>query len=156
LWVAIHVSNGGCVLNSRDFGIFGIDEATATPERGIIAGKEGTNASAGLLIETAFTRIFAQLSRRSEDEFMEARPEREEADLRCVTAATSPERFLEAAAADQPTGSEGLLARPCLTGVLMPCILAHLRYRPKPVATGSGRCRVVTWRDGLRLHRMSR
>jgi predicted amidohydrolase YtcJ len=70
--LVIHVSNHGCVLNSRGFEIFGIDETTPTPEGGIIARKEGTNVPAGLLMETAFIPIFANLPKPSEDELMEA------------------------------------------------------------------------------------
>lgn len=70
--LVLHVSNHGCVLNSRGFEIFGIDETTPTPEGGIIARKEGTNVPAGLLMETAFIPIFARLPKPTEEELMEA------------------------------------------------------------------------------------
>jgi predicted amidohydrolase YtcJ len=57
----IHVSNHGCVLNSAGFALNGIDENTPTPEGGVILRKEGSNEPAGLLMETAFLPIFANM-----------------------------------------------------------------------------------------------
>ena len=67
----IHVSNHGCVLNSLGFANFDIDETTPTPEGGLILRKEGSNEPAGLLMETAFLPIFAQLPKRTIEELLD-------------------------------------------------------------------------------------
>ncbi len=70
LVLVIHVSNHGCVLNSLAFKKFGLDETTPTPEGGTIARREGSNEPLGLLMETAFIPIFAQLPKPTEMELM--------------------------------------------------------------------------------------
>jgi predicted amidohydrolase YtcJ len=68
----IHVSNHGCVMNSLGFELFGIDETTPTPEGGLILRKAGTNEPDGLLMETAFLPIFAELPKPSADELLDS------------------------------------------------------------------------------------
>lgn len=68
--LVIHVSNQGCVLNSLGFETFGLDETTPTPDGGTIARREGSNEPLGLLMETAFVPIFAELPKPSEEELM--------------------------------------------------------------------------------------
>jgi predicted amidohydrolase YtcJ len=67
-----HVSLHGAVLNSAALKKFGIDATTETPEGGIIVRKPGTNEPEGLLMETAFLPIMAQLPKPSKAELMEA------------------------------------------------------------------------------------
>jgi predicted amidohydrolase YtcJ len=67
----IHVSNHGCVLNSAGFAIAGIDASTPTPEGGVILRKEGSNEPAGLLMETAFLPLFANMPQPGPDELLE-------------------------------------------------------------------------------------
>jgi predicted amidohydrolase YtcJ len=64
----IHVSNHGAVLNSLAFEEFGISADTPTPEGGLIARKPGSQEPAGLLMETAFMPIFAQMPVPTEEE----------------------------------------------------------------------------------------
>lgn len=68
--LVIHVSNHGCVLNSLGFENFGIDENTPTPDGGSIARREGSNEPVGLLMETAWAPIFAELPKPTEEELM--------------------------------------------------------------------------------------
>ncbi|MBL9176052.1 MAG: amidohydrolase [Verrucomicrobiales bacterium] len=56
-----HVSLHGAVLNSAALRKYGITAATETPPGGIIARKPGGTEPEGLLMETAFLPIFAQL-----------------------------------------------------------------------------------------------
>jgi predicted amidohydrolase YtcJ len=67
----IHVSSHGCVLNSAGFALNGIDENTPTPEGGVILRKEGSNEPAGLLMETAFLPIFANMPQPSPEELLD-------------------------------------------------------------------------------------
>ncbi len=67
----LHVSNHGCVLNSKGFEFFGIDETTETPEGGMILRKEGTNIPEGLLMEQAFAPVFAALPQPSQEELLD-------------------------------------------------------------------------------------
>ena len=67
----IHVSNHGCVLNSAGFAIAGIDATTPTPEGGVILRKEGSDEPAGLLMETAFLPIFANMPKPGPEELLE-------------------------------------------------------------------------------------
>jgi hypothetical protein len=67
----IHVSNHGCVMNSRGFEIFGMDETTPTPDGGLILRKDDSNEPDGLLMETAFLPIFAELPKPSEQELLD-------------------------------------------------------------------------------------
>jgi len=67
----IHVSNHGCVLNSAGFALNGIDANTPTPEGGVILRKEGSNEPAGLLMETAFLPIFANMPQPSPEELLD-------------------------------------------------------------------------------------
>lgn len=67
----MHVSNHGCVLNSKGFAYFGIDETTPTPEGGMILRQEGTNRPDGLLMEQAFAPVWAKMPQPSQDELLE-------------------------------------------------------------------------------------
>jgi predicted amidohydrolase YtcJ len=67
----IHVSNHGCVLNSAGFKMAGIDENTPTPAGGLILRKPGTNVPDGLLMETAFLPLFANMPKPGEDDLLE-------------------------------------------------------------------------------------
>lgn len=57
----IHVSNHGCILNSAGFEAVGIDASTLTPPGGLIRRKPGSEEPEGLLMETAFLPIFADM-----------------------------------------------------------------------------------------------
>lgn len=59
--LVMHVSLHGAVLNSAAFAKYGISAATETPPGGVILRVDGSNEPAGLLMETAFLPIFAQL-----------------------------------------------------------------------------------------------
>lgn len=69
--MAIHVSNHGAVLNSSALDLFEITAETPTPEGGLIARLPGSNEPAGLLMETAFLPIFAQVPQPSEAELLD-------------------------------------------------------------------------------------
>ena len=69
--MAIHVSNHGAVLNSLALKTFNITADTPTPDGGLIAREPGSNQPAGLLMETAFMPIFAQVPQPSEDEMLD-------------------------------------------------------------------------------------
>lgn len=69
--MVIHVSLHGAVLNSKALELYGISEKTETPPGGIIVRKPGTKEPYGLIMETAFLPIFAQLPKPSEDELMQ-------------------------------------------------------------------------------------
>ncbi|BAX93141.1 amidohydrolase [Mycobacterium shigaense] len=64
----IHSSNHGAVLNTAAFRKVGYDENTETPAGGVILRKTGTNVPAGLVMETAFLPIFANMPKASERE----------------------------------------------------------------------------------------
>lgn len=67
----IHVSNHGALLNSKAFAEVGMDETTETPPGGVILRKEGSNEPAGLVMETAFLPIFANMPQPSEEELLD-------------------------------------------------------------------------------------
>ena len=69
--MVIHVSNHGAVLNSMALKTFNITADTPTPEGGLIAREKGSNQPAGLLMETAFIPIFAQVPQPSEDKMLD-------------------------------------------------------------------------------------
>lgn len=64
----IHVSGHGAVLNSQALAWAEIDANTNTPEGGIIARLPNSNEPAGLLMETAYLPVFANLPKASEAE----------------------------------------------------------------------------------------
>jgi predicted amidohydrolase YtcJ len=55
-----HVSMHGAVLNSMAMEKFGYDETTQTPPGGIIVREPGSNEPWGLIMETAFLKVFEQ------------------------------------------------------------------------------------------------
>ncbi len=55
-----HVSMHGAVLNSAAMEKFGYDATTQTPPGGVIVRKPGTNEPWGLIMETAFLKVFEQ------------------------------------------------------------------------------------------------
>jgi predicted amidohydrolase YtcJ len=69
--MVIHVSNHGAVLNSSGLKTFNVTADTPTPAGGLIAREPGSNEPAGLLMETAFMPIFAQVPQPSEDEMLD-------------------------------------------------------------------------------------
>jgi len=68
--VLIHSSNHGAVLNSKGFAEVGINETTKTPPGGLILRKEGSNEPDGLIMETAFLPVFANIPQPSEEELL--------------------------------------------------------------------------------------
>lgn len=70
--MVLHVSLHGAVLNSAAMRKYNISAATETPPGGIIVRKPGSNEPEGLLMETAFLPIFAQLPKPSPEEELEA------------------------------------------------------------------------------------
>jgi predicted amidohydrolase YtcJ len=69
--MVIHVSNHGAVLNSLALKTFNITAETPTPEGGLIAREKDSSEPAGLLMETAFMPIFAQVPQPGEDEMLD-------------------------------------------------------------------------------------
>ena len=67
----LHVSNHGCVLNSKGFEFFGMDETTETPVGGLILRKPGTNIPEGLIMEQAFAPVFAALPQPTQEELLD-------------------------------------------------------------------------------------
>lgn len=67
----IHSSNHGAVLNTAGFTKVGYDEHTETPPGGVILRKPGTNVPAGLIMETAFLPIFANMPQPGEPEMLD-------------------------------------------------------------------------------------
>ena len=67
-----HVSLHGAVLNSLALKKYDITAETPTPAGGVIVRKPGGNEPEGLLMETAFLPIFAQLPKPSPDAQMAA------------------------------------------------------------------------------------
>lgn len=57
----IHVSMHGAVLNSKAFEKFGYSDGMATPAGGVILRKEGTEDLQGLIMETAYLPMFANM-----------------------------------------------------------------------------------------------
>lgn len=68
----IHSSNHGAVLNSKGFAAVGYDASTPTPPGGLILRKAGSNEPEGLVMETAFVPIFANMPQPSERELLDA------------------------------------------------------------------------------------
>jgi predicted amidohydrolase YtcJ len=64
----VHVSGHGAMLNSKALAKFGITAATPTPPGGVIGREPGSEEPSGLLFETAFLPIFAQVSGPGPDE----------------------------------------------------------------------------------------
>lgn len=64
----VHVSGHGAMLNSKALARFGITAATPTPAGGVIGREPGSQEPSGLLFETAFLPIFAQLPAPGPDE----------------------------------------------------------------------------------------
>lgn len=67
----IHSSNHGAVLNSKGFAEVGVDATTETPAGGLILRKEGSNEPDGLIMETAFLPIFAEMPQPTEEELLD-------------------------------------------------------------------------------------
>ncbi len=70
-----HVSMHGAVMNSAALQQFGISADTATPPGGVIVRKPGTKEPYGLIMETAYLPVFANLpqpTREQEIEFSKA------------------------------------------------------------------------------------
>jgi predicted amidohydrolase YtcJ len=67
----IHSSNHGAVLSSKGFAAAGIDASTPTPPGGLILRKDGSSEPAGLIMETAFLPVFANMPQPSEDELLD-------------------------------------------------------------------------------------
>lgn len=59
--MVIHVSLHGAVLNSMALKQFNFSDKTVTPPGGVIVRKPGTNEPYGLIMETAFLPVFANL-----------------------------------------------------------------------------------------------
>ncbi len=68
--MVIHVSGHGAVLNSAAFRKFNITAKTPTPPGGVMVRKPGTREPAGLLMETAYLPVFAQLPKPTEEELL--------------------------------------------------------------------------------------
>jgi predicted amidohydrolase YtcJ len=66
----IHVSNHGCVLNSAGFALAGIDASTPTPAGGLILRKAGSDEPDGLLMETAFLPLFANMPKPGTEDLL--------------------------------------------------------------------------------------
>lgn len=69
--MVMHVSLHGAVLNSQAMKQFGISEQTETPAGGIMVRKPGTNEPYGLIMETAFLPVFAQLPKPTEEQLIQ-------------------------------------------------------------------------------------
>jgi len=67
----IHVSGHGAVLNSQALAFSGVDENTETPVGGVILRLPDSNEPAGLLMETAYLPVFANLPQPSASELLE-------------------------------------------------------------------------------------
>lgn len=66
----IHVSGHGAILNSKALADQGIDASTETPAGGIINRLPDSNEPAGLLMETAYLPVFANMPQPTETELM--------------------------------------------------------------------------------------
>jgi hypothetical protein len=67
----IHSSNHGAVLNSKGFAAVGYDATTPTPPGGLILRTPGGNEPEGLIMETAFAPIFANMPQPSEQQMLD-------------------------------------------------------------------------------------
>jgi predicted amidohydrolase YtcJ len=103
----IHSSNHGAVLNSAAFKKVGISAATKTPPGGLILRKKGSEEPEGLVMETAFLPIFANMPKPGEEELLDTFHEAQQIYARagvttCQEGAThAPEIKLLRKAADQ-------------------------------------------------------
>ncbi len=68
--MVMHVSLHGAVLNSKAMAYFGVTAETETPTGGIIVRKQETGEPYGLIMETAFLPIFAQLPKPTEEQLL--------------------------------------------------------------------------------------
>jgi predicted amidohydrolase YtcJ len=68
--ILVHVSGHGAMLNSRALERYKITAATPTPPGGVIGREPGSNEPNGLLFETAFLPIFAQVPSPDDDELL--------------------------------------------------------------------------------------
>jgi predicted amidohydrolase YtcJ len=66
-----HVSMHGAVMNSAALRQFGISADTPTPPGGIIVRKPGTNEPYGLIMETAYLSVFANLPQPTPEQQIE-------------------------------------------------------------------------------------
>lgn len=69
--LVLHVSLHGAVLNSKAMDQYGISDKTETPPGGVIVRKPGTNEPYGLIMETAFLPVFANLPKPTEQELIQ-------------------------------------------------------------------------------------
>jgi predicted amidohydrolase YtcJ len=67
----IHSSNHSAVLNSRAFAAVKIDKNTKTPPGGLILRQEGSTEPAGLIMETAFLPVFANMPQPTEEDLLD-------------------------------------------------------------------------------------
>ena len=67
----IHSSNHGAVLNSRGFAAVGYDASTPTPPGGLILRTPGGTEPEGLVMETAFLPIFANMPQPSDADLLD-------------------------------------------------------------------------------------
>jgi predicted amidohydrolase YtcJ len=70
--MVMHVSLHGAVLNSAAMTKYNISAATETAPGGVIVRKPGTNEPEGLIMETAFLPIFAQMPKPTPEQEMDA------------------------------------------------------------------------------------
>jgi len=66
--IIVHVSGHGAKLNSKALAAYSITAATPTPVGGVIGRETGSNEPDGLLFETAFLPIFAEVPGPDDDE----------------------------------------------------------------------------------------
>lgn len=66
--IIVHVSGHGAKLNSKALAAYSITAATPTPVGGVIGREPGSNEPDGLLFETAFLPIFAEVPGPDDDE----------------------------------------------------------------------------------------
>jgi predicted amidohydrolase YtcJ len=69
--LVIHVSLHGAVLNSKAMELYNFNEQSETPPGGIIVRKPGTNEPYGLIMETAFLKVFANLPKPTPEQVKE-------------------------------------------------------------------------------------
>jgi predicted amidohydrolase YtcJ len=66
--ILVHVSGHGAMLNSKALASYGVTATTPTPTGGVIGREPGSNEPNGLLFETAFLPIFAEVPGPDGDE----------------------------------------------------------------------------------------
>jgi len=69
--ILIHVSNHGAVLNSMGLKLNKITAQTPTPAGGVIVRKPGSQEPAGLVMETAFLPVFANMPQPTPTEMLD-------------------------------------------------------------------------------------